>query len=292
VSCIQGDQCDTSGDVVLAMLQTLVSRKHPPSTFREFGLVVVDECHHIGAQVFSSAMFGLAAPYTLGLSATPDRKDGLGKVVTWFLGDVVLKVKRENQQGTTVRTVKYDCQAFRDPPPVNRRGDVCFTSVVTALVENEERTALVATEAVNLARTGRDVLVLSHRRAHCTRLAELIAAAGVQCETYLGGDKTVPDSKVIVATYALTAEGFDEPRLTALVLATPASDVEQSCGRVMRGGAGLGSVIVDVADQWGVCFAQHAKRRALYRRSGFVVQGPDVGRGQTQDVPETYAFLE
>lgn len=285
VTRVQGDTCDTSGDVVIAMLQTLVSRKYPASTFEGCGLLVADECHHVGAQVFSQAMFGLCLPYTLGLTATPDRKDGLARVVSWFLGDVAFRVQRENQASTSVRIVKYTSPRFDEPPPVNRRGDVCFTSVVSVLVEDEARTRLVAENVRALAEEGRNVLVLSHRRAHCEALARRLVAGGVDAATYLGGDKTVPESRVIVATYSLTSEGFDLPRLDALVLATPASDVVQSCGRVMRGHA-KDSAIVDIVDQWGVCFAQAAKRRAFYRKSGFHVGAP-AGPDTASTGPDT-----
>ncbi len=250
---------------------------------------VVHNCHHIGAQVFSQAMMRLCLPVTLGLTATPNRKDGLSRVVTWFLGPIALYLKREDQHGTRVNVVKYTSPAFDLPPPTNRRGDVCFTSVVTALVNLAPRTAVIVDEAQALARAGRDVLVLSHRREHCKALAEALVARGVDAATYLGGDKTIPTTRVIVATYSLTSEGFDLPRLNALVLATPASDVEQSCGRVMRGASNAGAVIVDVVDQWGVCFAQAAKRRAYYKRSGFQLSGA-APTAADADVEATGAF--
>lgn len=229
---------------------------------------VVHNCHHLSAQAFSSAMWGLCAPLTLGLTATPQRKDRLDRVVTWFMGDIAFQVKRENQEGTVVKVRTYSTPRYREPPPVNRRGDMCFTSIITELANDPARTGVIADEAAALARD-RDVLVLSHRRGHCTAIAAALAARGVDAATYLGGDKAVPDSRVIVATYALTSEGFDCPRLSALVLATPASDVEQSCGRVMRGSATQSALIVDVVDDWGVCYAQHAKRKAFYKRCGF-----------------------
>jgi superfamily II DNA or RNA helicase len=261
---------------------------------------VVHNCHHVGAAAFSQAMWGQCAPYTLGLSATPARKDGLTRVVEWFVGPVAFHIRRENQDTTRVRVVRYACPAFDAPPPVNRRGDVCFASVITRLVENEHRTRRVAAEAAALHAQGRDVLVLTHRRRHVADLAAAIRAAGVaDCGTYVGGDKACPDTKVIVATYALTSEGFDLPRLDALVLATPASDVEQSCGRVMRGSSTRGAVIVDVADQWGVCFAQFAKRRAYYRRTGFAMGGgdddgpaADAGADAAAAAPRAFAFVD
>lgn len=272
VTAIQGGTCDVSGDVVVAMIQTLLSRKYPADTFRGFGCVVVDEAHHLGAEQMSQVMWGLCCPKTLFLTATPDRKDGLTRVVTWFSGPIAYRLRRENQDSTTVRVVKYACPEFDGPMPTNRRGDVCFVTTITRLVENPARTRAIATLVADLVRdTGRDVLVLSHRRAHCAEIADAVRGLGVECGTYVGGDKTAPATKVIVATYALTSEGFDMPRLTALVLATPASDVEQSCGRVMRGSSA--AVIVDVVDQWGLCHAQAAKRRALYVRSGFRIVG-------------------
>ena len=135
----------------------------------------------------------------------------------------------------------------------------------------------------------RHVLVLSHRREHCKAIAAELVSRGVDAQTYLGGDPAVPDSKVIVATFALTSEGFDCPRLSALVMATPASDVEQACGRVMRGSAaGVGAIIVDIVDQWGVCFAQAAKRRGLYKRSGFAFDFVE----DTQQQVTAFSFLD
>lgn len=277
VSRVQGNACDTSGDFVIAMLQTLVSRKYPASTFASCGLVVADEAHHISAPGFSQAMWALCAPRMLALTATPDRRDGLGRLVTWFMGPLAFRRERTNTQSTTVRAVNYKCAAYQEPPPVNRRGDVCFASVMTALVQDPRRTELVAQHAARLAGEGRHVLVLSHRRNHCLEVCALLRKDGVDCATYMGGDTQVPDARVIVATYALTSEGFDCPRLTALVLGTPASDVVQSCGRVMRGAAAHEAIIVDIVDAWGVCYAQHAKRRAFYRKSGFRV---DAGAAQ------------
>lgn len=254
---------------------------------------VVHNCHHVAAQGFSSAMWGLCAPLTLGLTATPARKDRLERVVNWFMGDIAFQVKRENQEGTVVKVRTYSTARYREPPPVNKRGDVCFTSIITELANDTARTEVVADEAATLAKE-RDVLVLSHRRGHCTAIAAALVAKGVNVATYLGGDKSVPDTRVIVATYALTSEGFDCPRLSALVLATPASDVEQSCGRVMRGSSSQSAVIVDVVDDWGVCYAQHAKRKAFYKRCGFKV-GSGGGKAHQPSPPrqkEAWQFVE
>lgn len=277
VTEIQGPVADTSGDVVVAMIQTLVSRKFPPSFFEPFGLMIMDECHHIAAEVFSRAMFGLCMPKTLGLSATPTRKDGLTRVLHWFLGPMAFEIKRTGQDDVTVVVARFDCPRFKEAPPMNKRGDICHTSVITELTKIAERTDRIVELVQKYAH--RDVLVLSHRRDHCKAIVDALVSRGIDSGVYLGGDKAPPATKVIVATYALTSEGFDCPRLNTLVLATPASDVNQSCGRVLRGNnTSAGPVIVDILDAWGVCFAQHSKRRRYYREAGFAVVPENAGQ--------------
>jgi len=279
VSLVRGATLDLEGDVVVAMIQTLTARAYAPQTFAACGLLVVDECHHVGAEVFSQAMFGLALPRVLGLSATPHRKDGLTRLVHWFLGDMAFAVQRTDQANVRVSFLDYVCPRYAQPPPVNRRGDLCFASTVRLLVEDEARTELVARCALRLAREGRHVLVLSQRRAHCAALAERLCALGADAAAFVGGAKEVPAARVLVATYSLASEGFDEPRLNALVLATPMSDVHQACGRVLRGGgAGTYPQIVDVRDRWGALLGMQAKRRAFYLRSGFSLCRDDLGK--------------
>lgn len=289
VTEIQGTVCDTSGDIVVAMIQTLISREF---SIPDVGLVAIDEVHHLGAAAFSQCMWGLGAPKVLGLSATPTRKDGLSRVVEWFCGPVAYQMKRENQATTVVDVARFTCPEFDAPPPVNRRGDICFTSIISRLVENQGRTRAIASRVAALAAKGRNVLVLTHRRQHCSDIRDLLVDLQIDAGTYVGGDKACPDTRVIVATYALTSEGFDLPRLDALVLATPASDVEQSCGRVMRGHS-RGSIIVDIVDAWGPCFAQHAKRRGFYKRSGFTMSGTTPAPPSDQPPPpQTCVFLD
>lgn len=274
ITHVRGPNCNVSGDFVIAMLQTLAKRRFSvdnPAVFDDVGLLVVDECQHIGAEKLTMGLVGLAAPYVLGLSATPTRKDGLTRVIHWYVGPTAFAVDRKDQGQVTVRVEKFDHPRFREPPPMNRRGDVCYASLVSVLVGIPERTALIADHAESLSRKGRRVLVLSHRRGHAKDIAAELVRRGVDAATYLGGDKIAPDAMVTCATFALVSEGYDDARLSALVLATPASDVIQACGRVMRGGGGDDPVIVDVADQFCVCHAQLAKRRRYYKAAGFAM---------------------
>jgi superfamily II DNA or RNA helicase len=71
-------------------------RDYDPEIFKEFGLVIFDECHHISSEDFSRALQKMNIPITLGLSATLNRIDGLRKVFEWYLGKSVYRHKNNN----------------------------------------------------------------------------------------------------------------------------------------------------------------------------------------------------
>ena len=92
VGRIQGPTIDIEGkDIVIGMLQSLSMKEYEDGTFDSFGLLLIDEVHHISSEVFSNALFRIVTKYTLGLSATMDRKDGTTFVFKLFLGDIVYK---------------------------------------------------------------------------------------------------------------------------------------------------------------------------------------------------------
>jgi superfamily II DNA or RNA helicase len=89
VGTIQGQIIDIDEkDIVIGMLQSLSMKDYPDDIFSSFGLTIVDECHHISSEVFSRSLSKIVTRYTLGLSATMDRKDGLSHVFKMFLGEV------------------------------------------------------------------------------------------------------------------------------------------------------------------------------------------------------------
>ena len=270
VSFVQGPLWDDSGDIVIAMMQTIASRR-PKKTFGDrFGLVIVDEAHHVAADVLGKTMFACCAKRVLGLSATPERKDGLTSIVHLYLGPLAFRVAIRHASHVRVETILYESPRYSFPMPLNRRGDVDYARVMNLIAADADRTAIVV-DAVRRVSENRDgTLVLSHRREHCTAIAEGLLAKGIDAAVYVGGTKGAPpSSRVVVATYSLVSEGYDDPRLSALVLATPASDVVQACGRIMRGHGREDRVIVDVADAFGIARGQHAKRKKYYASAGF-----------------------
>jgi len=272
---IQGDRWDVEGrPVVVAMIQTLCAKEWDPVAFDAFGMVVVDEAHHVPAQVFSRAMFLMSPQYTLGLTATPDRADKCEQALYWFLGPQSYLLRRECEAGSAAYAVlRWEAGDALGAPPTRWDGTLSQAEWVTALAECEERTDVIvrAVDAILRAEPGRRVIVLTDRREH---VANLVDAWGAhRAGAYVGGMKrdaleasSVKD--IIVATYGLASEGLDIPELDTVVLATPRSDVRQAIGRAMRDGGArrYSTLIVDVLDAWGgsVGHAMHNKRRRIY----------------------------
>lgn len=268
---IQQDVFDIEKDFVIVMIQTLCSREHDPKLFDSIGLLIVDEAHHIGAAAFSQCMFKLCPKYSLGLTATPERKDGLTRILYWFLGPEFFRVQRENQKTTRIETIRYEDPAFQEAPPVTRIGKINMAGMVTLLTELPNRNERIL-DTIRSVHPSRKILILSDRRSHCFWLNEQL----IDSALYLGGMteqelETSSKARILLATYSMAQEGLDIPTLDTLMFATPHSDVTQAVGRIMRETPGKQNtpLVFDIVDMWSVFFSMYRKRCVLYASAGF-----------------------
>ena len=127
VGIVQGAQEDVAGHgVVIFMIQTVVRRPYKRNQYNSFGLVINDESHRICARTFSRCLKHFPARCRLGLTATPNRADGLGYSLTWMLGGPICSVARSKD---TVKTVRVRClsdDSLYGPPKRNYRGKLCI----------------------------------------------------------------------------------------------------------------------------------------------------------------------
>lgn len=277
VGRVQGDAFDIEKDYVIALIQTMSQREFDRKAFDSIGLLIVDEAHHIGAPAFSQFMFKICPKYTLGLTATPERKDGLTRLLYWFLGPEFFRVERVNQGTTRVQPLHYMSEAFKEAPPVTRFGKINMAGMVSAVTELEDRNLLIVRTVDKALEENRRVLVLSDRREHCFDLHKRL---GSKSGLYIGGmkenDLAISAQKsVVVATFQLAHEGLDIPVLDTVILATPKSDIKQSIGRIMRETVGKlnDPLIFDIVDHWSVFNSMYRKRCAVYREGGFAFEG-------------------
>jgi superfamily II DNA or RNA helicase len=273
IGLVQQDKKEVECDFIIAMLQSLSLKEYSFGDFESIGTVIVDEAHHICAKVFSQSLFKMCPRHIFGLSATPVRKDGLSKVLHWFMGPIFFAVERENQKQVDVFPIEFECPMFRNPPPCSRTGNVSLVNMITELVEHRGRNQMLV-QLVKKASAGtRQLLVLSDRRQHCEFLHQCFPK---NSGLYMGGMKEADleassKKKIIFATFSQAHEGLDIPTLDTVILATPKSDIQQSIGRVMRETPGKQNnpQIYDIVDQWSILHAMYKKRLRVYKQGGF-----------------------
>ena len=290
IGVVQQDKKETDCDFVIAMLQSLSLKEYSFTDFDTIGTVIVDEAHHICAKVFSQSLFKMCPRHIFGLSATPERKDGLTKVLHWFMGPTFFAVERKEQHQVDVFPITFDSPNYRNPPPSMRNGKISMPNMITDLVEDRERNKMLV-ELVKKASAGtRQLLVLSDRRHHCELLHQCFPTTS---GLYMGGMKEVElqassQKKIIFATFSQAHEGLDIPTLDTVILASPKSDITQSIGRIMRETKGKKNnpQIYDIHDPWSIFTAMYYKRRKVYRQGGFNIKGGAEEATEARDFPQ------
>jgi superfamily II DNA or RNA helicase len=263
-------------DVVIGMLQSISMKTFEDGFFDQFGTIVVDECHHIAARVFSRALFKISSQYMIGLSATPNRNDGLSKVFHWFLGPIRYSKKVERDLDIDVRMVKCKGTTPWHQMRYNFKKKANVPTMLTKISEYPARTNWIASQVVQLAKEGRQILILTHRRNHVTELAQILTDRGFPAGIMMGATKKKDKElrkeslnyQVIVGTYQMVSEGFDCEKLDTLVMASPIKDITQPIGRILRKKTyKLQPLIIDVVDDFGT-FKKHSScRKTQYRKA-------------------------
>jgi len=274
-------------DCCICMLQTVASRDWPLDTFAGFGFTLFDECHHLGAEHFSRALMSIQTMNMLGLSATPDRLDGLASVFQWYIGPVRYQIRvREADDSVTVRILRFESAdaAYADTP-TDCRGEVSRPKLCNQLADYTPRTKRICDELAVALTEGRKLLILSDRRGHLEAFEREFRARGfTSMGYYVGGMKAAARDEsakcqIVLATFTLAAEGMNVRDLNTVALVTPKSRIEQAVGRIFRlkkEERTFAPVIYDVRDSHDVLLGQYKKRLAFYEQCGYqlTIKGP------------------
>lgn len=282
VGKIQGQVIDIENkDIVIGMLQSLSMKEYPSTMFDSFGLTIVDECHHISSEVFCRSLQKVVTQYTLGLSATMQRKDGLTKVFKMFLGDIVYSEERESTDQVLVKAIQY----VVDNPDFNEmcydyRGNPAYSTMISKLCGFNGRSEFILEVIQKELKEKEDqqIMILAHNKTLLTYLHDAIAHRNIaegSVGYYVGGMKEAElkkseTCKIIIATYAMAAEALDIKTLTTLVLATPKTDIVQAVGRILRVKHER-PMVVDIIDSHEVFLSQWQKRRKYYNENGYKI---------------------
>jgi len=286
---IQGPIIDIENkDIVLAMIQSISMKEYPENLFDTFGFMVIDEVHHISSEVFSNTLFKLVLPYSLGLSATMNRKDGTSFVFKLFLGDVIYKGKREEKHSVVVRAIDFYINDYDFNEVVyDYRGNPQYSTMITKLCDCNRRSEFILKVLIDMLKENdkQQVMILAHNKSLLKYLFDAIQERKIATVGYYVGGmkeealKQSESKQVIIATYSMASEGLDIKSLTTLIMATPKTEIEQTVGRILREKHSQ-PVVVDIIDHQPLFQNQWQKRKLFYKKQNYKIIHTDNSQYQ------------
>ena len=293
VGCLDSTSNTLHGVIDIALMQSCFENDEVKPFVKGYGMVIVDECHHVSSITFENVLKHVTAHYVYGLTATPIRKDGLQPIIFMqcgpirFFADAKAQIQKQSFQ-------RYLVPRFTSYRPVTDDKQ-SFTALSQSLAESEIRNNLIIEDVLNVVAAGRTPIILTARTSHVELLAEMLKQH-VANIIQLTGEGTAKNKRetlqklqdipkdaplVIVATGKYVGEGFDYPRLDTLFLALPISWkglVAQYAGRLHRENEGKKDVrIYDYIDiHEPVCENMYRKRLRGYSAIGYRVLSKDT----------------
>ncbi|WP_419770491.1 MAG: TOTE conflict system archaeo-eukaryotic primase domain-containing protein [Candidatus Marinarcus sp.] len=251
-------------------IATMQSLKNTPELVENYSFVIVDECHHIPAVTFEQIIKGFKGKYILGLSATPNRKDGLEPILFQQLGQIAYEFKKKKTYTNKVKIVKTDFESNLDNY-ANIIGQVCL---------DKKRNAQIIKEIKQNSQ--RHILVLTDRLEHISELEQLLEQEGMTFLSVHGNQskkeqsenmQLVQEAKLILATTSFFGEGIDFPHLNTIIFATPISyygRLIQYLGRIGRDGQDC--LAIDFLDtKNAMLYSAYKKRKEGYKQMHYTL---------------------
>ena len=291
VGRIGGGKNKSTGIIDIAMVQSMDTQDGVDDRIADYGFVIVDECHHVSAFSFEKVLAQAKAKYVLGLTATPYRRDGHQSIIHFQCGPVCHRIK---QKGSSEQMNNACVLARATAFSYDWKDDSKIHDLWQVMITDEQRNQLIVDDAIAALAEGRFPLILTERRNHLEKLAELLRDKTDSLILLYGGLKQkkrqevmeelrashAEDRKLIIATGSYIGEGFDEPRLDTLFLTMPSSfkgRIVQYAGRLHRQYADKQSIrIYDYVDNnVSVLAGMFRKRMKTYKMLGYSITGQE-----------------
>jgi superfamily II DNA or RNA helicase len=294
VGTIGGGKAKPTGKMDIAVMQSLSRQGEVNSLVENYGHVIVDECHHVGAASFDAILKRTKAKYVLGLTATPIRRDGLQPIIFMLCGPIRHTALRSTSAPHDLSVLPHTRYDRIDLPQ-----EAGIQDVFRHLANDQARTKAIAVEVESAYSQGRKVLVLTERTEHLDAIKAALVGK-IPALFVLHGrmskkqrvlliteiNALAPDApRILLATGKLVGEGFDHPPLDTLVLAMPVSwkgTLQQYAGRLHREHPTKTNVrIIDFVDTGHPALRRMWDKRQLgYRAMGYqIVDGCQLDLG-------------
>ncbi len=304
VGIIHGKKWKIGEQITVGMIPTLSKRDLSPLE-EEFGIIIVDEAHHVPSKTFLMVVNNFAAKYIYGLSATAYRRDKLESIMFNSIGPVVARIEHEElfeEEHLMIPNIKRR-QTGWHPQGAHLME---YHDFMERMVHDEGRNRMIVEDVVRECRPGNTCVVLVDRTKHAEVLTDMLKERDIRCEFLVGSidvdevpekgkkkkkraipkeirNQVVSDFKegkiqVLVATYDLLMEGFNYKPLNRLFFASPIKwkgSVIQALGRIQRTAEGKTSALAyDYVDDQITMFVNQADSRyyRVYKKMNMPVE--------------------
>lgn len=283
---------DSSGNhlsniIDIVVIQSCINNDNVKEFVRNYGMVIVDECHHVSAVQFERVLRFANAQYVYGLTATPIRKDGHQPIIFMQCGPIRYTANKSVQHHSFTRELRPRFTAYKDISAE----PLTYTQQIHEIANNELRNRMIISDVCQAIQQGRTPIILTQLTAHVHVLAQMLTPHCQNVICLIGSDSTkqkrltmetlrsIPSeqSLAIIATGKYIGEGFDFPRLDTLFLTLPIAWkglVAQYTGRLHREYDGKDDVIVyDYIDiHVPLCEKMYRRRLKGYAGNGYQLQ--------------------
>lgn len=298
IGIIKQKRCEYENkDFVIGMIHTISKKKM--NVFKHFGFVIYDESHHIVSKFFTKALFKTSLKYSLALTATPYRCDGLINLMYLFTGNIIYIEKNEENKNVIVKMIHYSTgdtlfQLKKRWILGKLRPDTgkMVTNICNIKTRNNSIIKIIKYFYRNESK--RKILILSERRKHLELIKKKINIKikndiknniinkknEINICDYVGDTKlkerryAETNGDIILATYQMAQEGLDIKHLNTVILASPKKNITQSIGRIMRKTLKTGDIkplIIDISDDIDIIKLWVSKRLDLYLNRKYII---------------------
>lgn len=288
---IGGGKNRLTGNIDIGIIQSLFRKGRVKDLIANYGFIIVDECHHVSAFSFEQVLKEAKARYVLGLTATPERKDGHHPIVMMQCGPIRYKVKDKKQ--TQARPFKHMViprqTSFELPSSIS---NPTIHDIYAEIIRDNERNQLIIKDLLDAVKKGRNPLLLSERREHLDYFVSNLEGKVQNLVVLKGGmgkrqreavaeqlaNIKENEERVIISTGRYIGEGFDDSRLDTLFLVMPVSwkgTLQQYVGRLHRLNDNKKEVrVYDYVDvNVPLLMKMYKKRLRGYKAIGYMIEG-------------------
>lgn len=275
VGIIQRKIIDTDHPFVVGMVQSLSKIKYDDAIFKDFGMIIIDEVHHMAARNYSKVYRKMSARYMLGISAERKRNDGMYKIINWYMGPILHAEEQKPNEMVVVKKFHYKTSNKERSKLIYNKftGEPDRSTMITNLVYIKHRNRFIIKLIEELFDQGKNILCLTGRIKQVELLYKLL-----NMNDYLKGNvgkylgkmeeerlAISATKQIILGTYNMAEEGLDIENLNVVILCTPKSAIKQSVGRILRKEIyEEHPIVIDIIDNDNAIQTKQSKSRDQY----------------------------